>query len=92
MQRTIIVACSFLLLSGCASIPEKPVVEVGVIDYPRLEIMIGLSDGSDLIRHIPLSNYDKATCFRPESWEAMRVYLKLLEEYSKRCHIVGGGK
>jgi hypothetical protein len=85
MLRTATVVFSVLSSLGCASIPEKPVVEVGAVDYPADQAIVGRSDGSDTVRRIPLSLYDKATCFRPEEWEREKVYIQLLEQYAQRC-------
>lgn len=95
MQRIIAVACS-LLLSGCASLPDKPIVETGALDLagPReaWHVKTGLSDGSDPVNHTPLLDYDKAQCFKPHAWEDLKVYIQLLEQYANRCHVAGGGQ
>lgn len=84
MQRTLTVAFN-LLIAGCSSMPEKPVVEVGAINYPAGEVLAGLSDGSDSVHPVPLSAYDKATCFVPRSWELLKAYVQLLEDFGRRC-------
>lgn len=77
------------LLTGCETPPKKPVVEIGGIDYPRQEIIAGLSDGSDAVHREPLSSYDKATCFNLEAWESFKLWVKLLEAYADRCYKAG---
>ena len=84
-MRTIRIAVCSALLAGCAAMPSKPIVMVGGIDYPRAEVIEGLSDGSDPVRRVPLSAYDKATCFRPADWEQWKSYVRLVEEFANTC-------
>lgn len=88
MQPTIVVACSLILL-GCASIPDKPVVETGQLclagKVEEWHVKTGLSDGSDPINRTALADYDKAQCFKPRAWEDIKVYIHLLERYASRC-------
>ena len=74
-----------LLLVACQSMPEKPVVEVGDIDFPASEVITRQSEGSDPSVRVPLSTYDKATCFKPKQWEEIKAYLWMLEDYARRC-------
>lgn len=84
MQRTL--AASFsLILSGCASMPDKPVVEIGQIDLPKAQVWIGLSDGTNSESQVPLNDYDKATCFKPGAWADEKTYILLLERYASQC-------
>lgn len=78
--------------SGCQTLPEKPVVEVGAIDYPAGQVIAGLSDGSDPDRRVPLGAYDKATCFKPEAWEPWKAYVQLLEHYAHACDSAMGAR
>lgn len=77
--------------------PEKPTVELGVIDYPRNEVITEIAgpevkSSEDLkyekikanasVRK-PLSSYDKAVCFVPDAWVPVQTYMHLLENYIK---------
>lgn len=84
MRPALLLTCS-LLLVGCQSIPEKPVVELGLVDYPKDQILVKKSDGSDKVHREPLSTYDRATCFQPDPWKAWKTYVKLLEQYAATC-------
>ena len=81
-----------LLLVACQSMPEKPVVEVGDIDFPASEVITRLSEGTEPSVRVPISSYDKATCFKPAPWEQVKVYLKLLEDYASRCRAASEAK
>lgn len=88
-MRPTIVAGFSLLLAGCASMPDKPVVESGQLELvgPREDwhVLAGLTDGSDAIHSAPMEDYDKAQCFKPKPWEEIKVYIHLLEEFGKHC-------
>lgn len=86
------IAAFSLLLASCQTMPEKPIVEVGGVDYPADQVIAGLSDGSDPVHRVPLSTYDKATCFKPKEWEREKVYIKLLEDFGRRCQQVIDGQ
>jgi hypothetical protein len=87
MLRTIAVACS-MILSACASMPDKPIVETGQLDIHAGHVLTGLSDGSDPIYPVPLDDYDKAQCFKPKAWEDIKVYIHLLERFASQCQKV----
>lgn len=76
--------CSLLLL-GCASIPDKPNVEMGDLDVPAGEVITRLSLGTERSVRKPLLEYDKATCFKPHAWEIEKAYIKLLENFANVC-------
>lgn len=81
MQRATLFAAIFSL-STCASMPEKPVVPMGVLDVPAGIVREGLT-GEDDISHKPILDYDRASCFKPPAWEKVTVYISLLEIYAK---------
>jgi hypothetical protein len=78
------IACSALLM-GCSSMPEKPTVEMGDVDFPAGEVITRKSTGSEASVRAPLSTYDKATCFKPREWEKEKAYIKLLEHFANAC-------
>ncbi len=88
----LITIAAFSLLLGCSTLPAKPVVSVGALELvPAARIIEGLSDGSDPLHPVDLSEYDKATCFKPRAWEQEKAYIKLLEDFANRCRYVDGG-
>lgn len=94
-----------LILCGCGSMPKKPSVEIGVIDYPAGEVITNVTSGDKiktveqlsykaiatpivtdnpfLSVRVPLERYDKAICFKPDSWELLIDYLHGLERCIK---------
>lgn len=64
--------------------PQKPVVEVGIIDAETFEVISGISgqgSNTSTIR-VPLINYDKATSFKTKEWVKYRNYVKEMEAYA----------
>lgn len=91
------VTFSLLLLSGCNSMPEKPTVELCVIDYPSMEgICVTTTKDTQarevalqsLIsmaqRRVPLAQMDRSVCFAPVEWEKVQNYIDKLEEALRR--------
>lgn len=77
---------SLLVSLGC-NVPEEPNdLEIGVIDFPRQEIIWGIANSGDPVQRAPLEGYDKATCFKPAEWAKVQAYLDELRDYVKnRC-------
>lgn len=87
LQRTIAVGSLFALL-GCGAMPTKPVIESGDLDVKAKQVIVGLSDGSDPLRRVPIQFYDKATCLKPSELEKQKVYILLLEDFAKgKCQV-----
>lgn len=80
MLKILLAVSNLSLLMACNA-PDKPEVLIGVVDYPREEVIEGRS-GSDIdpVR-VPLSTYDKATCFKPDQWELVQNYIHEMEAY-----------
>lgn len=101
LVRTWLVSSSLILSACChtGTLPDKPVVEVGVIDYPRDEVSVNMTGGNQikaqdlkyevLLQHTlqgqrkPLSEYHKAVCFQPQYWEMVQNYIDDLEREVK---------
>jgi hypothetical protein len=82
--KTWLVVSLVVASSGC-KIPQKPSVEIGVLDIPSREVITFVDDQEEPKR-VPLESYDKATCFKPDAWEQVQVYIDLLEDYVRnRC-------
>jgi hypothetical protein len=62
--------------------PEKPVVDMGILDVLRGEVREGLS-GQPEFNLVPISEYDNASCFKPVAWAKVYLYITGLEIYSK---------
>ncbi len=47
------------LISGCASIPKAPSVELGVIDYPNGEVIVNMTGNKSLqaIKSVDMATY-----------------------------------
>lgn len=80
LRRTLLVSSSLLVLASC-NVPEKPVVKICVIDYPRMEAICGESGGDGSVTRVPLSDLDKATSFAPAEWEKVQNYMDELRDY-----------
>lgn len=82
-----------LFLVGCNHLPEKPIVTICIIDYPRLEGICAETsketEAKDLAlraiaaaatRRVTLESMDKSVCFAPKEWEKVQNYIDLLED------------
>jgi hypothetical protein len=100
------ITCS-LLLTACGGAPIKPSVDLGVIDYPRAQVIENQTGGASISKintfdkashanvvkaiatggqRVPLSTYDRAICFKPDSWNVEIAYVHSLERYiSNHC-------
>lgn len=79
--------------------PEKPTVELCVIDYPRME-GICVTTTKDIKareialqsliamaqRRVALAEMDKSVCFAPAEWEKVQNYIDKLEEALRRSN------
>lgn len=78
----LIIVVILVALVGCLK-PIKPKVEMGIVDYTANEIIAGITgQGSNTITfRVPISQYDKATCFKPKEWSIVSTYLHDMESY-----------
>lgn len=89
LQRKLFVVFS-LLLGGCLR-PNKPVVELCVVDYPRVESICGMTgQGANTTTYrYSLDYLDKATALRPSEWKKIKDYIDKVEAYvndlEERC-------
>lgn len=84
-----LLAATFLLgmtasMSGCVSMPERPILEVCVLDTPRLECICGITDNPDVVTRHPIDYCDKATAMRPSEWEKYQNYVDELRDTLQR--------
>lgn len=99
MLPKILLVTFSLLAVGCNHMPDKPIVELCVIDYPRSEgICVTTTKDTaarevalqSLIamaqRRVALSQMDKSVCFAPAEWEKVQNYIDKLEEALKRSN------
>jgi len=85
-----------LLLTACPGVPPKPEVEIGVLDVPAQEIIVGHASAKNFDRSAlvnygyihhqmtvrkPIMEYDKAVCARPPEWVKIRDYIDALERF-----------
>lgn len=84
-------------LVGCANLPEKPTLELCLIDYPRQEVICGLTNKIETAEYQevvdkimaaqvyrqPLSYVDRGVSLRPPEWEKLENYRKALERYAR---------
>jgi hypothetical protein len=47
MRLAVLLVTSSIII-GCGTLPEKPVIEICLIDYPRAEVICGLTDSNSL--------------------------------------------
>lgn len=93
----ILLASFSLFLVGCNTLPEKPIVTICIIDYPRQEGICAettnKTEARDLAiqaiaaaatKRIPLESMDKSVCFSPKEWEKVQNYIDILEDALRR--------
>lgn len=75
-----------LILQNCATTPpERPVLEGGILDIPREEVIVG-TFGLPGVERKPIGTYDKAVCYRPSEWEKKVNYDNALRRYADNCY------
>ena len=57
MLRKILPVILAASLSSCASLPKKPSVELGVIDYPSGEVIVNMTGGASLSKINSVPSY-----------------------------------
>lgn len=69
-------------MTACA-LPEKPIINICSIDYPKLEAICKLTNNSSVITRAPLAILDHGIAVNPKDWELIQNYLHLLEDFAK---------
>lgn len=74
---------------GCVGLPLKPSVPIGQIDFPRQQVIEGMT-GQAATARAPLDQeYDKATCFKPRAWEIYSLYVDEVRAFAEACQARG---
>lgn len=74
-----------ILLAGCVSMPEKPVLEKCHISAPSVECVCGSTNNPDVVTWHPLEYCDNATAYRPVENEKLNNYVDALERNLKKA-------
>jgi len=73
-----LLAASSLLLVSCGGLPNKPVVNLCLIDYASQQLSCTTSGSNPVSVRIPLMAGDKYTCVSPDDWKQIQDYINAL--------------
>lgn len=71
-------AISSLFLAGCGGLPNKPTINLCIIDYASQQLSCTTTGANPVSARIPLASADKYTCVSPDDWAAIQNYMNAL--------------
>lgn len=66
------------LLVGCGGLPEKPQINLCIIDYASQQMSCTTTGANPVSTRIALASADKYTCVSPDDWKAIQDYMNAL--------------
>jgi hypothetical protein len=68
------------LLVGCGGLPNKPVVNLCILDYARQQLSCTSTGATPVSIRIPLEAGENYTCISPDDWAAIQNYINALSQ------------